>query len=63
MKKDVRQLCRKAREQGWSVETTQNNHIRLVSPTGEVTYTGGSPSASSAYRNLRASLKRMGLQV
>lgn len=60
---EYRELLKKAKQQGWTVGTTGNNHLRLVGPNGQQIFTSGTPSDWRSFMNFRARLKREGLEV
>lgn len=53
-------MVKAAVAQGWTVELTKGGHVRFTAPSGAFVFTGSSPGASS-HRNLRAQLRRAGL--
>lgn len=59
--KDLEKLARNARRAGWSVELTKGNHVRWTPPEGDFII-GGLTSSSRGVQNLRARLRRAGLQ-
>ncbi len=62
---EVRQLARRARAQGWRVETLANGHYRFIPPdrSKPMIVTGGTPGDQDFIRNLVADLRRLGLSV
>lgn len=52
-----------ARDQGWDVALTKNNHWRFKSPKGPVVFTSSTASDWRAIRNHVARLRRAGLQI
>ncbi len=63
--RDFRELFDKATTAGWRVERTGGNHVRLLSPDRSVppVITSSTPSDPRAIKNLRAMLRRYGLDV
>lgn len=61
---EQRKVIKRAEEQGWSIEVTQNGHLRFRSPTGEIVHV---PSRSAAKnkggKNALGLLRRAGLDV
>lgn len=63
-KRDLSDLLRDVRRAGWSVTTTGGGHLRLCPPRkGSCIYTGSTPSDHRSLANLRAQLKRAGLDT
>lgn len=60
---DHRELFKIARRQGWAVEQTRKNHVKLTSPTGQIYFTGSTPSDYRAGRNLASDLRKLGLDI
>jgi predicted RNA binding protein YcfA (HicA-like mRNA interferase family) len=58
--KDVRQLLRKARKQGWDWYFTRGDHVVLQSPSGKKVTCAATPSDHRSLRNARAQLRRTG---
>jgi len=64
MNKDIRQLVKRAKRDGWDVAETRRGHVSFRSPDGAYTYvTSGTPSDQRALNNLRAGLRRAGLST
>lgn len=61
--RDFRQVVRIAKAQGWRVEFTKKNHVRFLSPTGQMVVTSGTPSDHRTVANLIGQLRRQGLVV
>lgn len=61
--KDMRQLARRLRKQGWTVVTTGGGHQLATSPDGTQIRMSGSPSCSRAVANAKAMLRRAGAKV
>lgn len=59
----MKQLIRKAQEAGWSVKVRRNSHYKITNPEGESYYCGSTPSDVRAVKNVRAALRRMGLDT
>lgn len=60
-----RRLVASCRQQGWRVERTRRLHWRFVPPRpdAQIVITAGTPSDRRALLNLRADLRRAGLNV
>ena len=62
--KSLRPIVKKARKQGWEVSVTKKSHVRFVPPGGgAAVIASGSASDSRSIKNLRARLRRSGLDV
>jgi len=63
--KDLRRWTIHARAAGWIVERTRCGHIRWVPPdrSKPVIVTGSTPSDHRSRMNLRADLRRHGLEI
>lgn len=59
---DRNAVLKAARKQGWTVEKTRNNHLKLTNPEGQVYFTGSTPSDQRGVRNLVSDLRKMGLE-
>jgi len=62
---DLTTLVHLARRQGWCVERTGGGHMRFRSPdpTAPFIITSSTPSDQRAVRNMRAMLRRAGLDM
>jgi hypothetical protein len=60
MSKELDVLVKKAREQGWTVVLTKNNHYKWMSPLGGLFYSASTPSDYRAVYNLRQNMKNNG---
>lgn len=49
--------------QGWRVETRGNGHLGFFPPTGKPVFIGSTPSDVRAVSNMKAALRRAGLQI
>lgn len=58
--KDLAQLIKKAIKQGWSVEATRGNHLKWISPTGDIVISAKTPSDRMTVMCTRLDLKRRG---
>ena len=58
--KDLAQLIKKAKKQGWVVEPTKGNHLRWISPNGDVVTSSKTPSDRMTIMCTRLDLKRRG---
>lgn len=62
MNRDLRRLLHAAEAQGWTIRKG-SKHFQLFSPDGETIITvGGTPSDPRTKKNLRAMLKRAGVE-
>lgn len=61
--KFLREIAKKAVEQGWSVAKTNNNHVKFRAPSGDTVYTSSTPGDRRAILNVTALLRRKGLDV
>lgn len=61
--RDWQSLVEAAQGAGWSVAKTRGNHVKWVSPTGAVVFSASTPSDHRAIYNIRAQLRRHGLQI
>lgn len=60
MNKDMKQLCRSLRKQGWTVERTSKGHYRAITPAGRKIVMPSTPSDGRSVLNTRALLRRAG---
>lgn len=58
----IKELMRHARAQGWRTEPTRSGHVKWLPPEGPFVISAGSPSDPRAIANLRADLRRHGLE-
>lgn len=61
--KELAEWADTARSAGWTVEFTRGGHMRWTNPEGKVTFTPATPGKARALKNIRAQLRRNGLQV
>lgn len=63
-KKDVDQVIKVLRAQGWRCELTRNNHWRLTPPGGGTpVFHSSTPSDHRGIKNLKAILRRRGAKL
>lgn len=63
MKREVRELVREAKRQGWRVEQLKSGHIRLYAPDGKhIVHVSGTPSDRRTLANTIADMRRYGFQ-
>lgn len=63
MHKDTRDLVKRARKKGWYVRFGGSGHIKMTPPDGSPTVViPATPSDHRAHLNLRALLRRRGLE-
>lgn len=58
--KDLRRLLAAVEDQGFSVEIRRAGHVKVTAPSGEVFFTGSSPSDRRSILNFRSQLRRAG---
>jgi predicted RNA binding protein YcfA (HicA-like mRNA interferase family) len=58
--KDLAQLIKKAVKQGWVVEATKGNHLRWISPSGDIVISAKTPSDRMTVMCTRLDIKRKG---
>jgi hypothetical protein len=58
--KDIEKLARRAKKQGWEVEVTGGNHLRFISPEGEVV-TSGMSVCQTSIKKVTSQLRKAGL--
>jgi hypothetical protein len=58
VKRDLKQMLRRAEASGWSVAPTRSGHWKLLHPAGGIVVTGSTPSDYRALRNFRAQMRR-----
>lgn len=63
MKKDLKEIVKVARKQGWEVTHTRNQHLRFRSPDGALVFSPSTPSDHRAIKNKIADLRRAGLEI
>lgn len=63
MKRDLQDVLRKLREQGWTVTLTKGSHWRCAAPGGGLYFTGSTPSDYRGIKNMKSDLKRMGADL
>lgn len=61
--KGTHDLVSLAIDSGWVVRRTEGGHIAMTSPAGETVVCSSTPSDRRSVLNLRALLKRKGLDV
>ena len=61
--KDMKPLLRLAESIGVIITQTGSGHLRLVSPSGDVTVVSNTPKTGKASYMLKSWLRRQGLQV
>lgn len=59
-RKVLRPLLRELLAQGWSLSLTGSNHIRAMSPSGELVFMPLTPSDGRAIHNMLPQLRRAG---
>jgi len=62
LRRDMEELVRLARAQGWDVEKTGSGHWKFKAPTGQIVFAASTPSDWRAIKNAKSWLKRAGLK-
>ena len=62
MNGELRALIEFAKSLGWSVERTNNRHVKFTMAGAQTVFTSGTPSDSRSWKNCRARLKRFANQ-
>lgn len=61
MKKEWKELCKRAKQQGWRIEHTCNGHTKWLSPNGaDIVVSGNTVSDRRGIKNHVAMLRRAG---
>lgn len=64
MNKDTKKILAAVRKAGWRVERTGGQHYKLKSICGQhIVIVSGTPSDRRSVNNLRAKLKRCGVEL
>lgn len=61
--KDMRQLLRRVRSQGFTWRRARSGHYRVRAPDGREVTVASSPRGSRALRDARADLRRLGAHL
>lgn len=61
--KELHDIAKCARAQGWNIERTRNGHVRFVGPDGNIVIGSGTPSDKRANKNMLAALRRCGMWI
>ena len=61
--KDLRDLLRKAQEQGCTITLSGQDHIRVTAPNGEIVMCPATSRSFRTIKNTRAELRRIGVDV
>jgi hypothetical protein len=63
-RKDLIQIVNVAKGQDWTIAPTRKGHLRFIPPDGgPYVITGSTPSCTRGLLNLRADLRRAGLET
>ena len=63
LKKELREILREARRQGWRVEQTRSGHYMLYAPKGRgIVTAAGTPSSAASIRNTLAKMRSYGFR-
>lgn len=63
MHKDLHQLQKALKRQGWTITLTKNSHCKYRAPNGRIIVGAASPSDWRGIRNLKARLRQQGAKV
>lgn len=63
MKRELERLLDRASEEGATVQRTGGGHWKVTAPDGSTCYCPATPSDYRGVRNVRAKLRRIGLNV
>ena len=55
--KDLQQLVKQAKKQGWEVSRTKGDHLKWVSPMGSFFFSASTPSDIRGLKNLKRDLR------
>jgi hypothetical protein len=58
--KEIEQLIKKARSQGWTVEPTRGGHYKWITPSGAFFYSPKTPSEYRSIKNVKRDMKAYG---
>jgi len=58
--KDLSQLIKRAKKQGWEVVLSNGSHLKWYSPNGKFFFSGSTPSDHRALSNVRRDLRNNG---
>jgi hypothetical protein len=61
--KDLNGLIAQAAQQGWVVIKTGGDHVKWVSPTGAIVFSGSTNSDKRALQNIKRELRHKGFIV
>lgn len=61
--KDLRELLRKAQDQGCVITLSGQDHIRVTAPNGKIVMCPGTSRSIRTIKNTRAELRRIGVDV
>jgi len=62
MNKDIRQLWKRAKAQGWTSERRGSGHLRWTAPTGEHVSVSVTCNGGRTYQNTLSDLRKAGLK-
>lgn len=63
LQRELDQMIKRLRKQGWECEKRRNGHLWLVGPAGQKVPCASTPSCSRGLLNLRAKLRREGAML
>jgi predicted RNA binding protein YcfA (HicA-like mRNA interferase family) len=61
--KEVGELVKAALAAGWQVVSTRGSHLKFTAPSGAIVFAGRNKSDWRAIHNIKARLRREGLEV
>lgn len=56
-KKDFKQLAKRLKRDGWEIEYSRGQHIKLTGPNGELVFHSASPGDQNALHSLRREIR------
>lgn len=59
--KEIQELVKEAKHQGWTVELTKSVHYKWISPLGAFVFTASTPSDNRAIKNIKRELRAKGM--
>jgi len=58
MKKDLDQLIKELRKQGWTIEPTKKCHYKWTAPSGKFFFTSSTPSDTRAFHRIKSDIRK-----
>lgn len=59
MSREIKELTRELERDGWTVEKTKGQHLRLTHPAGYLYFCSATASDHRAIKNIRADINRL----